>query len=273
MRDLEIKNMATYKKRGYKQPKEKVKEVAEELLDDSGYVEGESTTEEVFDTLDATANKAEEWFATNQKYIFGVVGVLALGMLAYMAFGKFVQEPKEATAANDMYQAQTYFTQAVNATGTAKDSLFNLALSGGEGKFGLVDITNEYSGTDAANLATYMAGMSYLNMNDYENAVSYLDKFSSKDEVFSANAKGGVADAFVQLNQLEDALGYYEQAAKVGNNEFTAPKFLYKAAVVALDLGKKDVAAKHLNRIKDEFKTSVEATKVDALLGQAQAGK
>lgn len=266
--------MATYKKRGYKQPKEKVKEVAEELLDDNtGYVEGESTTEEVFDTLDASANKAEEWFAANQKYIFGFVGVLALGMLAYMAYGKFIQGPKESEAANDMFKAQTYFTEAVNASGKAKDSLFTLALNGGEGKFGLIDITNEYSGTDAANLANYMAGMSYLNMNDYKNAVSYLDKFSSNDEVMMANARGGVADAFVQLNQLEDALAEYEKAANVGNNEFTAPNFLYKAAVVALDLGKNDVAAKYLLRIKDEFKTSTEASKVEALLGQAQAGK
>lgn len=267
--------MATYKKRGYRKPKEKVEEVKidETLNEVEGYVEGESTTEEVFDSLDAGANKAEEWFAANQKYIFGVVGALAIGMLLYMGYGKFIKEPSEATAANDMYKAQTYFTDAINATGSVRDSLFNLALNGGEGKYGLLDITNEHSGTNAANLANYMAGMAYLNMNDYQKAVEHLDQFSSKDEVMVANAKGGVADAFVQLNQLEDALGYYEKAIKVGNNDFSAPTFLYKAAVVALELGKKDVAAKYLNRIKDEYKASPEFSKVDALLGKAEATK
>ena len=67
--------MATYKKRGYRKPKEKVEEVVSESLtnDVEGYVEGESTTEEVFNSLDESANKAEEWVAENQKYIFGVV--------------------------------------------------------------------------------------------------------------------------------------------------------------------------------------------------------
>ena len=99
-------------------------------------------------------------------------------------------------------------TEAVNATGTAKDSLFNLALKGGEGKLGLLDVIENYSGTKAANLANYTAGMAYLNMNDYQNAVTYLDNFNSDDEILAANAKGGVADAFVQLNQLDDALGH-----------------------------------------------------------------
>ena len=65
--------MATYKKRGYRKPKEKVEEViGDELLNDvEGYVEGESTTEDVFNSLDESANKAEEWVAANQKYIFG----------------------------------------------------------------------------------------------------------------------------------------------------------------------------------------------------------
>jgi tetratricopeptide (TPR) repeat protein len=265
--------MATYKKRGYRKPKEKVEDVVNDDLtnDVEGYVEGESTTEEVFNTLDESANKAEEWVADNQKYIFGVVGVIALGVLLFMAYGKFIQEPNEAEASNDAYKAQSYFAQAVNATGTAKDSLFNLALNGGEGKLGLLDVIENYSGTQAANLANYTAGMAYLNMNDYQNAVTYLDKFSSDDEILAANAKGGVADAFVQLNQLEDALTHYEKALETTTNEYSTPKFLYKAAVVALDLGKNDVAATYLSRIKDEFPTSLEVGKVDALLGKAQA--
>ena len=35
------------------------------------------------------------------------------------------------------------------------DSLFRLALNGGEGKYGFLDIVDEYSGTKAANLANY----------------------------------------------------------------------------------------------------------------------
>jgi len=264
--------MATYKKRGYRKPKEKITDVIDDTTNDvEGYVEGESTTEELFENLDETANKVEDWAAANQKYIFMVVGAVALCALLYMGFTKFVQEPKEADAANAAYVAQDYFAKAVNASGTTQDSLFNLALNGVNGKVGLVDVAKSYSGTKAGNLANYAAGMAYLNMNDYKNAVSYLDHFTSEDEVFGASAKGAIGDAFVQLNQLEDALSEYKKAIALTTNTYTTPKFLYKAAVVALDLGKNDVAATYLTQIKENYATSLEAAKVDALLGKAQA--
>ena len=265
--------MATYKKRGYKKPKEKVQEVVEETLEQEGYVEGESTTEEVFDTLDTTANKAEEWFASNQKPIFAVVGVIALGVLAYMGYGKFIQEPKESEAANDIYKAQTYFKDAIAADGVKKDSLFNLALNGGEGRSGVLDVIDQHGGTAAANMGNYMAGMSYLHTGDYTKAVQYLEQFSSDDAVLSVQAKGALADAFVQLGQLEDAMPYYEQAIQLGKNDYVVPKYLYKAAIIALELGKNDQAITYLNRIKEEYPSATEAAQVDVLLGKAQAGK
>ena len=42
---------------------------------------GESTTEEVFNTLDQTASRTEEWVAKNQKLILGIVGVIALATI------------------------------------------------------------------------------------------------------------------------------------------------------------------------------------------------
>jgi len=59
--------MATYKKRGHKPKVKPVKELVEEL-------EGaeDSTTAEVFATLDESANKAEEWVEKNQKTILMV---------------------------------------------------------------------------------------------------------------------------------------------------------------------------------------------------------
>ncbi len=266
--------MATYKKRGYRKPKEKIE--TETTNEVEGYVEGESTTEDVFNSLDDSANKAEEFVAANQKYIFGIVGVIAVGVLAFMGYTKFVQEPNEAKAANDVYTAQTYFMQAVDAVGETKDSLYNLALTGGEGKLGLLDVIDSYKGTKTANLANYMAGLAYLNMNDYKNAVQYLDSYSVDDEMTNSSALGAVADAYVQLHTeknplLADALSYYEKAIAVATNEYTTPKFLYKAAVVALELSKNDKAVTYLTRIQNDFPTALEISKVEALLGKAQA--
>ncbi len=256
--------MATYKKRGHK-PKNKVEEVE--------HVEENSTTAEVFNTLDEGASRTEEWVAANQKYILGVVGVIALVILGYLGFQKFIQEPKEQEAANEMFKAQQYFDDAVNGNSTVSDSLYTLALNGGEGKYGFLEIIENYGSTNAANLAKYYAGFSYLNMNKYQEAIDYLDKFKSDDEMLQPLALGGIGDAFSQLDQVEEALGYYEKAVKAKTNNFTTPKFLLKAAITAISLNKPQVAIPYLERIKEEFPKSVEANQVDVHLGQAQAMK
>lgn len=252
--------MATYKKRGYKPKSNEDKRSA---------IEEQSTTAEVFNTLDEGASKTEEWVVKNQKYIFIVVALVAAIVLGSLGYKNFIQEPKESEAMNDMFQAQKYFDEAVNAVD--KDSLFTLSLNGAEGKLGFVDVINNHSGTNAANLASYYAGMAYLNLKDYENAIKYLSDFSSDDEVLGPLAQGGIGDAFAQLEQLDDALGYYEKASKMKANEFTTPMYLYKAGTVALKLGKNDKALQYFTRIKDEFSKSAEAANIDVFIGKAQA--
>ena len=252
--------MATYKKRGFK-PKNKAEEAQIE--------EHDSTTAEVFNTLDQSASKTEAWVQKNQNYILGVIGTVAVGVLAYLGYHQFIQKPKEATAANELFYPQQYFDQALNNE-AAKDSLLNLALNGAEGKFGFLDIVEEYKGTKAANLAEYSAGMTYLNLQQYDEAIAHLENFSSDDDIMGAMAKGGIGDAFSQLNQPEDALDYYEKAIAHSNNEFTAPRFLYKAGVMALNLGQKQKALGFFERIKEEFSTSQEANGIDALIGLAK---
>jgi tetratricopeptide (TPR) repeat protein len=258
LRRINIEYMATYKKRGYK-PKTKAEAI-----------EDKSTTAEVFNTLDEGASKAEEWVAKNQKYIFIIIGLAAVVILGYLGYSKFIQEPKESESMNDMFAAQQYFDQAITNS-VAKDSLFTLSLNGGEGKFGMLDIISEYKGTDTANLASYYAGMAYLNMKDYPNAIEHLSNFSSDDETLGPIAKGGIGDAFVQLGQKEDALGYYVEAAEMKTNEYTTPMYLYKAGTIALELGQNKKALQYFNRIKDEFSTSTEAANVDVFIGKAEA--
>jgi len=143
-------------------------------------------------------------------------------------------------------------------------------LNGAEGKYGFLDIIEEYSGTKAANLAKYSAGMTYLNLQQYQDAISQLESFSSDDDIMGAMAKGGIGDAFSQLNQPEDALDYYEKAIAHSENEFTTPRFLYKAGVVAIELGQKDKALGYFERIKEKYPDSQEGNGIDALIGMAQ---
>ncbi len=257
--------MATYSKRGYKAPKEKeVKDTVEDVIID----EKDSATAGVFSTLDETASKTEDFVAKNQNFIIGIVGAVALVTIGYLVYQKFIAEPKQNEAAEEMFVAQQNFQQATD--GIASDSLYKLSLNGSEGKFGFLKIADEYSGTDAGNLANYYAGMAYLNTGKYDEAIQYLGKFKSEDIVLGALAKGAIGDAYSQKNQPKEALENYIKAVEANKNDFTTPRFLLKAGKTALALGNKEEALKYFNDIKDNFDASPEAASVDGLIGLAQ---
>ncbi|MBL7472158.1 tetratricopeptide repeat protein [Robertkochia sediminum] len=251
--------MATYKKRGYKPAKKN---------EETHTHEEHSATAEVFNTLDEGAGRTEEWVISNQKYILAGIGIVVVAVLGFLGYQQFIQQPKEVEASNEMFFAQQYFDAAVNST--EKDSLYNLALNGAAGKYGLLDIMDNYAGTQAANLAHYSAGMAYLNIQKYQEAINYLEGFKSDDPILGALAKGNIGDAFVQLNQPEDAMEFYEKAIAHSDNSFTAPKFLYKAGTLAMQMGDKESALKYFERIKSEFPETEEARTIDIFIGKAQ---
>ena len=255
--------MATYKKRGYK-PKTKEEKVEIE--------EQNSTTAEVFSTLDESASRTEQWVSNNQNYILGVIGVVAVAVLGYIGYTQWVQNPKEELAANDLYYPQQYFDQAFQNE-SSKDSLLQLSLEGGNGKFGLLEIIEEYPGTKAADLARYSAGMAYLNLDNYQEAISYLEEYSSNDEILGALAKGGIGDAFAELGQPAEALEYYANAFSHSDNDFTTPRFLFKAAVIAIETDKNSQALDYLKRIEEDYPNSDEANKVKALIALVESSQ
>ena len=251
--------MATYKKRGAKKSITASKE---------NEVVQESTTAEVFETLDTTANKTEEWVVKYQNFILGFIGVVAIGVLGYLGHKNFVVEPKAQEAVSELNQAQYYFELAVNSI--ESDSLYRRALNGGEGKYGFLDIIENYKGTPAAKLATYSAGMAYLNLKEYENAITYLDQFKADDILLSALAKGAIGDAFAQLGQIDDAYDYYIQASKVSENMYSTPKYLYKAAMLGAENGKIKQAISFLERIEKEYPKAEEAKWVAVQKGKLE---
>ena len=252
--------MATYKKRGGR-PKNKVEQQSK--------IEEGSTTAEVFNTLDSTASKTEEWVARNQKYIFGVIGAIAIGILGFLGYQTYIQAPKEAKAMNEMFQAQDYWQQAMAAT--SKDSLFNLALNGGNGQYGFEEIIEKYGSTDAGNLAKFYAGIAYLQTGKYDQAIESLKGFNASDEVLAPQAKGGIGDAYAAKGNHSEAFNYYKQAANFDTNDYTAPRYLLKAGMSAIKSENYSEAVSLLTQLKENYPDAPELQQAEIFLGQAQA--
>ncbi len=251
--------MATYKKRGAK------KSIAKPQVEEQQL---ESTTAEVFETLDANASKTEEFVANNQNTILGLIGAITVVVLGYLAYDAYVLTPKNETAVSELNQAQYYFNLAVNGEESA--ALYERAINGGDGKYGFLDIIENYSGTPAAGLAQYSTGMAYLNTKQYEKAISYLEDFSSDDVLLSALANGALGDAHAQLGDNQKALKYYKAAVNASDNGFTTPKYLFKAGLVGANMNQNSEALGFFKRIQDEFSASPEAAQIEIQIGRLE---
>ncbi len=252
--------MATYKKRGFK-PKNK----KEENHND----ESEFETAGVLNTLDETASKSEQWIEKNSKPLFyTLVGIVVL-FLAYLGYNKYIVEPNETEATNELAFPRKYFDQAATA-GSGVDSLLVLGLEGADGKYGFVDIAETYSGTNAGNLANYYAGVSYLQLKKYDKAIEFLSKFNSDDEMLGPVALGAIGDAFADINQLEDALDYYQKAANKKSNEFTTPLYLFKAGQTAMELKDFSKAESLFTKIKENYAKSDQGKDIEKYIAAAK---
>ena len=249
--------MATYKKRG-----------AKKTQNSKDYQATESRTEEVFSNLDTGASKLEHWIATYQRQIFGIIFGIIIVVLGYLGYQSLILNPKIDEANTEIFQAQDFFEKGL-ADEDLRDSLFQNALNGANGKYGFLDIIDNYGGTPAANLATYSSGMIYLHLGEFELAIDFLEDFDSSDPLLSPLALGGIGDAFAELEQLSSALNYYQKALSFSDNKITYPRYLRKAGLVALSLGDKKTAKSYFTILKDEFSDGVDAKYIDALLGKA----
>jgi len=210
-------------------------------------------TEERIVAVEEAFSKTEQFIERHQKIIIIVVGLIIVVVLGFFGFRRFYLSPKEKEAQSQMFMAEKYFEQ---------DSL-KKALNGDGQYLGFLAIIDEYGITKSANLAHYYAGICYLKMGQFENAITYLKKFSADDQVVTPMAKGAMGDAYMELKQIEKAAGLYFEAAEVKKNEFTSPLFLMKAAWANEELGNLEKALSYYKRIKEEYPRSNEGREID----------
>ena len=217
--------------------------------------------DEVLLHVEESLGKAEQYIENNKNTLMIVVGAILLIVGGYIGYTRFYIAPLQEEATREMFQAEQYFQQ---------DSL-QLALNGDGNNAGFIDIIDEYGATKAANLAHYYAGIAYLRMGDYAQAIEYLDQFNSDDKMLAPVAKGAIGDAFLELGQPEEALEYYLKATKVNDNQFTNPIYLMRAAHVCEMLENYEEAIKHYERVQKEYPDSREANDIKKYIARAQA--
>lgn len=93
-------------------------------------------------------------------------------------------------------------------------------------------VANDY-GHDAGNRAALQSAILLYDKGEYENALEYLKKYSGKESLIGATAKGLEGDCYVNLDKYDEALGCFDQAIKISDkNPSLTPYFYMKKANV-----------------------------------------
>jgi tetratricopeptide (TPR) repeat protein len=210
-------------------------------------------------SVEETLTRSEHYLEENYKVLLSALGVIVvlvvLGWLGKMYLGKRNDE-----AQSQMFQAEKYFEA---------DSL-KLALNGDGNYLGFLDIAKQYKFTNTGNLAKYSAGICYLHLGNYNEAIDYLNKYSKKDNLIGSLAIGATGDAYVQLGNMEKGIAKYIEAADYAKNSFNTPLFLMKAAELYELTNKFPEALKIYERIESQYPESTEGTTIGKYIARVK---
>jgi len=223
----------------------------------------EDENTEVIVDVQGVYSKTEEFIENNKKMLSMILGGAVVVIGLYFAYTQMYLGPKEIEAQSSIFMAEKYFEN---------DSL-DKAINGDGVNYGFIDIIDEYSGTKTANLAHYYLGISYLRTGAFEDAIEQLKAFSSDDIMISSIALGAIGDAYMELNNVDDAISYYEKAAKNNENELTTPMYLFKAGLAYEEKGNYTKAFDKYTQIKNDFSESSEGRTIEKYLARAEALK
>jgi tetratricopeptide (TPR) repeat protein len=145
-----------------------------------------------------------------------------------------------------------------------------LALNGDGNYLGFLDIAKNYKMTKAGNLAKFSAGICYLHLGQYQDAIDYLTRYKKQDKVIGSLAIGAIGDAYVELGDVEKGISKYIESADYAKNSFNTPIFLLKAGQIYELQQKYADALKLYKRIKDEYPESTEGTTIDKNIARVQ---
>ena len=204
-------------------------------------------------------SKTEKFFNENGKLLIGIFAAIVVVCAGVFCWYKFAYQPKVDEAQGQMAVAEQNF-RAGN---------YEVALNGDGNALGFVQILEDY-GTKAGKSIYFYAGICELENGNWEQAIKYLENYSSKDAILAARATACLGDAYVGLEDYGKALGYFEKAAATADNMYAAT-YLLKAGLVAEKLGENQKALSFYKTIKDQYPQSMEGYDIDKYIGRIEA--
>lgn len=206
--------------------------------------------------------KVQSFYLQNKNIIIWA-GVAVILLIA-LSFGYYYYSQQQETRAQElMGMAETYYL----------NGNYESALMGSEEEFtvGFEQIINNYSGTDAANLARYYAAVCEYKLGNTDLALNYINSYEFPDGIMGVAPLSFKGVLLTEMGNHEEAAQTYVEAAELDLNESTTPYNYLEAANAFQDAGNMEQAREYAQLIVDDYPNSAQVAEAQRLLGKTVA--
>lgn len=201
------------------------------------------------DKLVTTYYQSRDWFGKeeNKKKLYlglGIIAVLIVAGFFYMSNKKAKTEEAETklSAIISLYETEKY-AESING-----DPATNT--------MGLIDIVNNYGGTESGQTAKLYLGNCYFNLKNFDEALKTFDDYSGKNDIVKASCLSGIGAVWEAKGDLKKAAEYFEKASKINKEVITNQENVFYAIRAYSLAGDKESAKRMYDILKNEYPKS-----------------
>ncbi|HPS95507.1 MAG: tetratricopeptide repeat protein [Bacteroidales bacterium] len=207
-------------------------------------------------SVEQALNNTEHFIERYKKPLIYSAIIILLIVGAGFAYQHLYRKPLIQEALAQSFTAEQHF----------RADSFALALNGDGNALGFKQIIDEY-GSNAGEAIYLYAGISELQLGNYQNAIDYLKKYKGDDLVMQARAICNIGDAYAGLQNYKEAASQYMKAAKHVDNPFAAG-YLLKAGIMYEELGDTAKALEVYDEIKIKYPQTIEGFEIDKYIAK-----
>ena len=202
------------------------------------------------------------WYNRYKTIILAVLAIILLsGVGIYWYITSSQKEEEEAKRL--LFIAERYYAS----------ENFENALYGDQSAFtvGYTQIIDNYDGTKSANIARYYAALIARQLENNEEALTYIKDYDHPDGLLGVNSLALHASLLSDIQQYTEAAKYYIKAAEWFEHNHLTPTNFLRAAECFYELGDTEQSKRLIKKIESQYLNTDILSELQYLKGKIDA--
>lgn len=207
------------------------------------------------------SSRVLEYIELNRTKAYSIFGGICL-IVALSLYWNYSQASDNEVATSEMAMAVSRYEAGEYA----------VALDGDINFTGLLEVADEYGGTDAGNLAKFYAADALFRLAEFGRALPLFQDVKKDANYIGASALAGEAAIHEINGEYETAGDLFVRSANLFNSAVAGPEYLLSAGRAYEKAGSLDKARRAYEQVREDYPTAVQARDIDFYIGRATAG-